>query len=255
MLWYVLACTPPIEAPTELNELSRYLYREFEAEDPDTLAAGLDNLGAWLGELDLTVDTNERTYSLDPLQEDDVAGLTRPEGRALSDLLGLGIAHDSPYALPDHAAYVVWEDQLTMSPLSEYHWRHFDGDGAACLPDASCEVARATDELKKDSVFIKVELALEKDFRWVVLADGQQALIARAWFEESFAGESGQNQLWQNHALDVYLPSANGHVLRWYVTWAESEFSGADDDIKIGILRSGIEDFLDACDEAAAGGS
>ena len=253
MLFLLAACKPPIEAPTELNELSRYLYREFEAAEPEVMAAGLANLEAWLASLDLTVDTADRSYSLEPLDADDVAGLTRPEDRSLSDLLGLGIAYDSPYPQADHDDYVVWADQLSMSPLSAWHTRTFDGDGASCLPDAGCEVARATDELYKDSLFINVELTLEKDFRWVTMDDGDQALVARAWFEQSFHGGSGNNHLWQNHALDVYVPRDDGHTWRWYTTWAESEFSGADEDIRTGILRSGIADFLEACDEAASG--
>ena len=38
----------PPEAPKDLQELSRYLYREWQNDDPEVMAAGMDNLHAFL---------------------------------------------------------------------------------------------------------------------------------------------------------------------------------------------------------------
>ena len=48
MLLLALACKPPPDAPTEMNELTSYLFVHMGDEDPEYLEAGMTNLQTWV---------------------------------------------------------------------------------------------------------------------------------------------------------------------------------------------------------------
>ena len=79
LLLGLTACSPPPEAPTELGELTTYLFANFDDPDPLVLQAGLVNMVAFLedfeAEADLGVDSTAtgRSWSVPALQ-----GAARP---------------------------------------------------------------------------------------------------------------------------------------------------------------------------------
>ena len=71
-------CTPPPEAPTELSELSTYLFRNLETADNGVLEAGVGNLALFFDTVDMTADTTDRSYQVDPLTPEDIADAPNP---------------------------------------------------------------------------------------------------------------------------------------------------------------------------------
>ena len=50
MLLLALACKPPPDAPTEMNELTSYLFVHLGDEDSEYLEAGMANLQTWVND-------------------------------------------------------------------------------------------------------------------------------------------------------------------------------------------------------------
>lgn len=248
-------CSPP-EAPVELNELTRYLYREWDAEDPRVREAGLANLETFLegSELSPEQGLGERSWTLSLLEPEDVANIRRPD-RPLSACIGVSLGFDSRWPVGDHARLQAREDQLPAEPSAETYVRTFpDADQVDCFPGEDCEVMETVNDARRSNLFISADFILFKDFRWVPYTseDGEErrAFYSRSWFEESWEGDGGSTHLWQSYSVDVFLDRGNGRAWRYQALWSETEIPGVGEDILRGTVSTGTNDAMNAGDRA-----
>lgn len=251
------ACNPPPEAPTELNELTRYLFREFEAEDPRVLEAGIANLEDFLLTLDLSpeIDIDERSFEIEDLQDEDVGSITRPD-RPLENCLNLSVARASTRDVEDFAWMQTQVDQLPVEPTAEDYVREVvDPADPSCFVDGSCDVLRTRNDIRRVNFLMSVNLELWKDFRRVsVVRDGEdtgrQAMIGRSWVAESFPGDNGNTAILQSYTPDIWIDRGDGSSLRYQGLFQESDVGGeVDDNIVLATLKGSIDDALAAGDE------
>ena len=234
-----IGCAAPVEAPTELSELTGWLFEAYDAEE-DVLAAGLSNLSAQLSA------PPEDGYLLTPLTAANVADIDHPE-RRLAEALGLAIAASSPFEPDAHIALMKLSDLTPISPSADQFDRSFITD-PTCFP-AGCDELLTTSDIYRSNMLVSMGFTIDKDHRQVTLEDGRAALIARGWMAESAHGEDGNNHLWQSYELDIWLPAENGGTLRMLAMWSEAEYAGVSDELGINMVRMGIKEGLSAQDE------
>lgn len=254
--WLVLtlaACKAPPEAPTELSELSRYLYREWGNEDPEVMAAGLRNLVPVLEGVDLTGNVLDRAWALADLSIDDVAELpTRPD-RAPEDCVGVGVAYQSRWAVADHARVQVQADQRPFEPTASEHYDRFfpETDDPACFEDRSCTVLETFNEATRENILMKVTFELPKVLRWVEVEPDAWSFVSRSWYEQPWEGEGGNVTLYQSYSLDVWMFRPDGTTWRYQTLWSESDLGiGVSEETVIATVRNGTDQFFRGCDEA-----
>ncbi len=235
-----LACTAPPPAPTEMNDLARFLLREFGGED-ETLEEGLVNLYGLLDGIDLTADPDDRVYELADLDTTDLAGLERPD-RPPEDCETLAIAAESPFGLDDHTAYMVLEDLTVISTTAVVYDRTMDVD-PACFEDGSCPVMHTDNHIYRDAWLFQMEYDFNKDYRWVDTERGR-VVLARGWIPESANGDSDANHIWQNYEVDVYLEAGSG-TWRFYGIWTEAEYAGVNEETARNLSISSAVDALE----------
>ena len=119
-------CKRPPEAPQELDDLSRYLYREWDNEDEAVVAVGLDNLKAFLRDVDLTKPVLDRSWELEPVKPRDVDDVDHPK-RDPARTLGVAVAYRSTWPIDDHARLQIEPDQLIAEPSAALYDRRFPG--------------------------------------------------------------------------------------------------------------------------------
>jgi hypothetical protein len=262
LLSLLIACKPPPEAPAELDDLSRYLYREWGDEDERVQASGLANLEAFLAGIDegkgLTKDTGiqQRSWTLPLLTEDDVADLPSRPDRSLDGMIALGVAKFTPYAIDCHALLQVQSDQLPAEGTATDYTRTFPGrtDGS-CFPDQSCPVLETSNDVRRKNLLIAARFQLLKDFRWVTVddADGgtHRAFYSRSWLPDSFPGEAEGDMMWQSYSIDLWTERPTGGTWRYQVLWSETD-TGVDagTDIELGVIKSGTDGVLSDGDKA-----
>lgn len=252
VLAVLLACTPPPDAPSELNDLVRYLYRTQGDPDDEVVKAGLVNLQAFLADKDLSGDAsvNDRSWALDDLTEEDVAGLERPD-RDLSLEIGLSVARESTWPPEDHARVQSETDQRPFEPTAkDLYERSFPNEAdPRCFIDHSCEVLESFNLATRKNFLMDVTFELWKDFRWVALDDDRYAIVARSWFKEPWPGADGDIILQQSNALDVWLGQADGgDTWRFQALWSETEGLGVSDDIILGTVKIATDDIFETAD-------
>lgn len=242
LLPLLIGCAAPIEAPTELSDLSGWLY-EACGGDEETLAVGMENLRV------LLTDPPEDGYLLDPLSADNIADITHPD-RDPSAALGLAISTQSPFSPTAHVALMELTDLTPISPSAETYDRSFLSD-PGCFPDG-CDELITTSDIYRSNLLLSMGFTIDKDYRQVTLQDGRVAFIARGWMAQSAHGEDGSNHLWQSYELDIWLPTDSGS-LRMLAMWSEGEYTGVGEDLAVSMLRMGMQDALTAQDAYLAG--
>jgi len=245
----VAACKKPPEAPKELNELSTYLYQEWDNEDPALMEAGLANLHAFLEDEDLEAGIMDRSWELEPITRSNVSDIPFPEDADPKNTLGVAVAYRSTWPVDDHALLQLEEDQLPAEPSAKVYSRTFpDESKPRCFLDQSCDPLATVNDIERQNLLLSVVMVLYKDFRWIE-TDRGAAVAARSWLAESFEGENGSSNIVQSYSVDIWLPVGK-KVWRYQTLWSESEVAGASDAATIGTLKSSIDRAMETADEA-----
>lgn len=245
MLLLLTACKAPPEAPAELEELSRYLYREWDNEDPAVMEAGVVNLRDFLATVDLEGGILDRSFEVGPPEESDISDVDRPPGRSAADLLGVSVGYLSEWPVADHAKLQTEADQLPAEPSAKIYERTISERG--CFIDRECVLVTEND-IRRENLLMAVSMVLFKDFRWVEI-DGEQALIARSWTAEVFEGDGGDTAVFQSHSLDTWLPAGND-TWRYQLVWSEADAGVSSEGLILGTLKNATNDIFKAGDKA-----
>lgn len=253
MIWLVLVgCRKSPEAPTEIDDLSGFLAAAV-GRDPEAVAAGAVQLEAHLATIDMEGSlVDERSWTLSALTETALEGRTHPE-RDLSATANIGIVGAEAHDLDKHLPYMMWADQTSLNSGIQYYTREFpeDGDGA-CFAEKSCDRITTFNHAIRENHLYTVYYEVNKIWDRVALEDGREAVVAFAWFEQSWPTTAGKDaHLFQSYELDVWLEPPEGGVWRYYVGWSESDL--ADPDVSLGTVRSATETRYATEEEAAAG--
>jgi len=246
------ACTIQ-EAPTELSEINRFLFREWSSESEQLLAEALLNFDEQMAEVELDGSLGQRSFIPENLQEGDVSSLSHPE-RALTDLLGVAVGHKSPWSSADHVLLIVAEDQTPVQPTAPLYQRIFTGESdPQCFAARECMRITSMNEVRRENLLMSVDFSVAKDYRWVPITTDSGAerwgIVGRSWFSESFPADDGDSILWQSFTLDIWLDRADEGLLRYQSMWTETEIPGVSDaDIVRGTIRLSLDDTFDAED-------
>jgi hypothetical protein len=245
-LFTAVGCTPPPEAPTELEELSTFLFEGFESE-VDVLAAGVTNLDAFFTAFDasgaLTADTDrrDRTWSLPDLELASMEGLDRPDDINPVAQLPVALAMRSAFPGADHTGLIALVDQTPIeADTAESYVRSFETD-VDCFVDGSCDLLEARDAIHRLSPgVLDLNYEQKKHYRHVPYGeDGAIAVVSRSWVPERYENDDG-DFIDQWFGLNVYLPQA-GETIRYSALWGASSLN-LDDDFLINQVAAGIEE-------------
>src|SRR5210317_1981129 len=85
------ACTPPPDAPADLENLSEYIFAHMGDEDTRELEAGLINLRTWL-ETGTNLESTKIGYTVNDLKDESVNALDDVERSIRDSLYGAAVA-------------------------------------------------------------------------------------------------------------------------------------------------------------------
>jgi hypothetical protein len=247
------ACKRPAEAPTELAALTVFLWEEWDGEDPEAMAAAVTDLRGFVDrEVDLQGGWEDRAFmEVGTMARAEVAPVVEHDFSP-AETVGVGLFYASAFGVDRHIRDLIsMEDQTPVEPGSPEHYvRTFTEGTPACLRDRSCEVLSSMNSIERDTFLYELDCDMGKAWRWVVTEDGTEALCARSWNVDENTNDSSVRLL-QGYGLDIFVPRPGG-VLRYHVTWQQTESAVDDEQIKGGIAK-GIEDQMGLHDDFLAG--
>ena len=246
-LWLLFACRAPVDAPEEINELSAYLYANFNGngEDGDgALPAGLLTLEAYLKtlDLDLSSSVDDRAVSLSPLTEADLDGTLAPADVELEKQVGIAVSAETPLRMEQEVSLIMDTNQVCIAADSTAYHKVTVLSGGDCFEDGGCDLMETSNEFFIDSIS-DGWLDTWKDYRWVKLDDGREAVISREWMPAVAPATSGSNSWDQRFAITIWLPSETGDTtLRYYALWS-SVTSILTDELYANMVKDGLDDY------------
>lgn len=236
-------------APTEMTDLVRYMFQNWE--DEALMGEALANLTPWLAS-NVPSEEAEDGYRLDPLTTEDVSTVERPD-RSLEGLLGAAGGAISAFPLADHAGHMLLTDQTWSNP-SQYkvYVRTVEGNTDAFLTGEG--ILRTSNAIETSTLGVTIPYDLEKDYRWVRSEGGDEAIIARSWTEARGCNDGGGNCLEQSYSIDLYGENGS-ETVRFTASWSEVTSSiSLPDDTLVASLAMGIQNIFVATDEFLAEG-
>ena len=209
------ACSPPVEAPTQFDELCSFIYKHADDEDPQALADGVVNLQNWLKSRRDEVREGYMVDNLDP----EVVKTLDGQDHDLTDLLGVAFATQFTSTLDQSMEVSLTDDPAVQAPDL---WKTYDrtnDDGVACFLDKTCDVLEY--DVTAEQLY---PLGLESTVRYHarirrVMTDAGEAVIWRTWL-------NGPNEFswdWIKVKLNFYLgisvQTADGTMERTEASW------------------------------------
>ena len=119
------ACSPPVEAPTQFDELCSFIYKHADDEDPQALADGVVNLQNWLKSRRDEVREGYMVDNLDP----EVVKTLDGQDHDLTDLLGVAFATQFTSTLDQRWRSASPTTRRCRRPTLENHDRTNDDGG------------------------------------------------------------------------------------------------------------------------------
>ena len=240
-----LGCTPPVEAPAELDELSAYLYANFNGNGEDGLAAlpaGLASLEAQLATQDLTADdVDDRAFSLTPLTEDQLDGAIYDGAVDLGLQLPVAVSGLNDLTLEQEIGLIEEPNQVCIASDTTVWSAVTVSSGDDCWKDDETCVLETTNEFLIDSLS-DGWLDVVSHYRMVTLDDGRQAVIQRGWMPTQTLSHDSDNTWDTRFTMQVWIPTEDGsQVQRYYAFY--SSVTGVPDDLYTTLVVNGLDEY------------
>jgi hypothetical protein len=265
-MWLLLslACVRPPPAPEGMDDSSRFLYRNFYADDL-TIGAGfegfvnfLDGEGAELIDQQASTD-NVEGFVLDDLIAEDMAGLPlEMEGRDLEAASGVIAISSISCTLQEAEALMARSDQDVVFTEYDAYERTYDTsreafEGATAAgewpemrrsispydegsdPDATASGMMLTHSTSTATkVGIETTYTLQKHYRhghYETAGQSIDAVFGLSYLPEPSTGSD--TRVMQNYGLEIILSRPDHPVLRMYAIWihVDSGLLGNDNPI------------------------
>jgi hypothetical protein len=212
VLLFAAGCGPG-ELPDELAEPTAWLFGHFDDREDD-VAAQLAALALFAAGRDPEDPVDRRAYApslLDETHTDDVDQQPLPDDAAAVALVGR-----SDFELRDHRRQFAEPVRGCFHGAEVAAWERAFEDGESCFGDGLCK-----DALVRDTVSLATptaEVSLRRQIREIVLEDGRDALVARAWADDG--------QTW--FSLDAWVPDETDTRRTWRMQAAWQTLDDAD---------------------------
>lgn len=258
MLFALLACKPPVEAPAEIGELTLYMVENFDGTGEDAegaLPAAALSLDAWLTTLPLSLEesVDDRAVTPPTLPASRLGDLDVPDSFDEDLQVPVAVAAEVSDDMDTQVELMLDENQVCIaSGTTVFHAQTFDSD-EACFRDGSCDLLETSHEIEIDSLN-NVWLDMKRDYRWVELDDGRMAIVALSSLPAQATAYDGDGTWDQRYDLIVWLPSEDGStVRRFYSMWSSVTLTGVSDDFYATTVKNGLDEHLNNTVTFAAG--
>lgn len=232
------------EAPTNLNDLTAFMFSEWDNEDSSVIAAGLENIEAMGAEFPVAENpfADRGFEGIRALTEEDVADVEYNHGHDPNDAGGVGLFLQSGFSVDDHVGLFTMTDQKPIEPGSPDKYDRTIVDGGDCFPSQGCDTMMAENDVGRKNLVVDTEHQTTKVWRWVEMSDGRMAVAGRTWQPE-LADSDKDDKIYQNYSIEVWIPNDDG-TLRFLTTWSENSFEFADI-----LIVGSVNDAFEACEE------
>ena len=226
------ACTPPPDAPADLENLSEYIFAHMGDEDTRELEAGLINLRTWL-ETGTNLESTKEGYTVNDLKDESVNALDDVERSIRDSLYGAAVAHTYDHTMTELKQTMFADDWSAVSEGTYdcYERIYASAEEPNCFVDGSCtELSYITDSVSSWAGAVDVTSVSLGEVREITV-DGESMVLQRTWLEgpsETSGILGDQVELYAQYFVNIMIPSTSGDILRTTATWMDVQVGEID---------------------------
>ncbi len=170
-----VACAPP-EAPSELEDLTGYLFSHVRDEDPAYLEAGVVSLDLWMED---RLEESLEGYTVNVLDQESVDALDERE-QSLDGLVGAAVGGAFTHSMEDVVASLVADPATEMYDSFSLYEREYKTD-LDCFLDGSCDWLEINVTSVSDyAMGLEVSVNFDAEYRRIQTDIGP-AIVQRTW--------------------------------------------------------------------------
>ncbi len=227
-----IGCTPPPDAPADLENLSEYIFAHMGDEDTAELEAGLINLRTWL-ETGTNLESTQEGYTVNDLKDESVNALDDVERSIRDSLYGAALAHKYDHSMKELKQTMFVDDWSAVSEGTYdcYERIYEDSSQPACIVDGSCDqLSYVTDSVSSWAGAVDVTSISLGEVREITI-DGESMILQRTWLEgpsETSGILGDQVELYAQYFVNIMIPGSESGILRTTATWMDVQVGDID---------------------------
>lgn len=235
-----LGCAPaPEPAPSDYEDLLRFLFSHFRDEDPASLQTATERIGTFMADAAFRESAEAGQY-VNSLSEDSVDALDEQD-RSAEALEGVTVVTTSPHTPEAIAGTITWEGfGDVIADSFDVYEREFDRP-SACFADKSCDELNAESYSESQwAGLVEMKTRYKIEFRWLDTALGG-VWLHRFWLVEP-AGDPEGVYMRNNYYVAAALPDLAG-CARVHSNWFDLDFGalGLSEDFAIDTLLNNMK--------------
>ena len=225
---FLLACSAPIEAPEDLNDLLSYVFLHTMDEEDAALRAGLENMSLFAQDNQKELQegfavSHLSQEALDSTPEDFIED---------PDLYGVAVQYEVPFSSRDIAycnTAVNGADVYTANYLSYERENLSELD---CFLAQECPTFRFRSTIESSLPFgVEMISRYINELRWIEYGE-DMAFVQRSWMEGEAESTADWAKMTANFYIGVVFPTSSGETQTIAASWAAvllGDFSIPDD--------------------------
>lgn len=232
LLTGAIGCSPPPDAPADLENLSEYIFAHMGDEDTAELEAGLLNLRTWL-ETGTNLESTQEGYTVNDLKDDSVNALDDVERSIRDSLYGAAVAHTYDHSMKELKQTMYLDDWSAVSEGTYdcYERVYADASQPNCFLDSSCDqLSYVTDSVSSWAGAVDVISISLGEVREIII-DGEAMVLQRTWLNgpaETSGILGDQVELNAQYFVNIMIPGSSEGILRTTATWMDVQVGDID---------------------------
>ena len=225
---FLLACSAPVEAPEDLNDLLSYVFLHTMDEEEAQLRAGLDNMQLFAQEKEEEL---QEGFTVKQLSQEALDS-TLEDFIEDPELYGVAVQYDVPFSSRDIAycnTAVNGAEVYTANYIS-YEREHLSE--LDCFLAQECSTFRFRSTIESSLPFgVEMLSRYINELRWIEHGAGM-AFVQRSWMDGAAQSSSDWANMTANFYIGVVFPTSSGQTQTIAASWAAvslGEFSVPED--------------------------
>lgn len=255
-------CVAPIEAPTDLDALSRFMFVNAVEGGEGEREAALIELESLLSQTDPLGSIHDRKWRHEPMTAQDVEGLDDSVG---DPAMTVGVSVLGFSEMPVEAHIRLHSDAeralelAETEPMSvEYSRQFIQPQDPQCLSLERCNGIQTQNEVLRKSGLDRVTVIFRKDFFTHTFTDEDGleriAMISKSWQfganREPGTDKEKDKGVLQSYNVDVWLSAPQGGTFRYQANWSETKIVPAvGEDVLGALVASSIDGIIAQTDD------
>ena len=213
---FLLACSAPIEAPEDLNDLLSYVFLHTMDEEDAALRAGLENMSLFAQD---NQEELQEGFAVSQLSQEALDS-TPEDFIEDPELYGVAVQYEVPFSSRDIAYCNTAVNGAEVYTANYLSYERENLSELDCFLSQDCPTFRFRSTIQSSLPFgVEMTSRYINELRWVEYGE-DMAFVQRSWMEGEAESTADWAKMSANFYIGVVFPTPNGETQTIAASWA-----------------------------------